>query len=181
MTLDCLEPSAAPVKPLPREMRPFRASLGAAAEAVDRDSEHVSQFVSLLRRMHYDDALVCGVWRLELLYLERGKPHYRLYWHDFMFGVADIYTEYGDLTDSCHMPLVRARMAAYLVACGCQASEATFERYASITPLDANTSRQHRLFKVKAPQTRPTEWQIIEENWLGPEVKGIHTARQAYS
>jgi hypothetical protein len=143
------------------------------------DEQQATRLIPLLHRMRYDDALVYDVWRLELLYLETGKPHYRLYWHNAVFGVADIYTEYGDLTDSCHMPLVRARMAAYLVGCGWQVSEVTLERDTSITPLDADTKRQYRLFKVKATQTRRTEWQIIEENWLGPEMKGVHTARQA--
>jgi hypothetical protein len=56
-----------------------------------------TRLVWWLRRMGYDDALVWDEWRVELLYLDTGQPHFRVYWRGFVFGVVGIATSHADL------------------------------------------------------------------------------------
>lgn len=114
-----------------------------------------------LRAMHYDDALVCGLWRLELLYIGRGTPHFRLYWRGVVFGVVDIQAHLADIGSSRKMPVVRRMMAAFLVLCGWRETCITERPGKARTPLSANTDHQYRLFKTILPRKREDSYDVL--------------------
>lgn len=122
--------------------------------------------VSYLWQMQYDDALVCGPWRLELVYIGSGMPHFRLYWRGRVFGVADIYADRGDIGSSRKTPLVRQMLAAYMVFWGWSVDCIEEKPGQARTCLDANTKHQYRLFKAKMDKKRERDYDIFSEREL---------------
>jgi len=107
----------------------------------------------VIQSMQYDDALLCDRWRLEFLWLNEGYSHYRLYWYGdrrHVFGVADVRSDSAgsDLSRARQLPFVQQYLASYLVAFGWQAERVDLRRAAALTPLDAETARQYRLFTI---------------------------------
>lgn len=126
-----------------------------------RDDPRTEALIKRLWTMHYDEALVCGAWRLELLYLDAGLPHWRLYWRGTCFGVAGIYTSHADLTSSRNIDLVRRMLAAFLVLCGW--TERSIETGRARTRLTANTDHQYRLFKARAFRKPSVSYDVFRE------------------
>lgn len=155
-------PSPAKNKPYNRNERGFtpdeiqaRAWLTRAIEAGEYRNDRAAALEPLLRRMLYDDLLVCGHWTLELLYLASGRPHFRLYWGEYVFGVADMYADKGDIGSSRKTLAARQMLAAYLVACGWRAEDVIVVPNSAMTPLVTDTNHMYRLFKIKLPKKRP--------------------------
>lgn len=129
-----------------------RAAMTKAIEAGHYQGEEAAALVPVLQSMLYDDLLLCGHWSLELLYLDTGKPHFRLYRGEQIYGVADIYAPGGDIGSSRKTPHTRRYLAAYLVACGWHASSVLTVENGALTPMTANTDHMYRLFKVTLPR-----------------------------
>lgn len=113
-----------------------QACLCEDVEKIAPHDERVARLIPLLRWMRYDDVLVCGDWRLELLYLERGFPHFRLYFQSRVLGVADVFSDSPDLSNSRQLPVVQHTLATHLVACGWRA-EAVQKREGEAITLSA--------------------------------------------
>jgi hypothetical protein len=116
-----------------------------------------------LRQMGYDDALHCGPWRVELLYIGSGQPHFRVYWRGRVFGVAGIYTSHADLAASRNMDTVRRMLAAYLVFWQWRPECVTLIRQGARTCLEANTDHQYRLFHAPTRQARTTRYDALRD------------------
>jgi hypothetical protein len=125
-----------------------RAVLTRAVEKGEYQGDEAAAIASLLQNMLYDDMLVCGHWSLELLYLDTGKPHFRLYKDERVYGVADIYGPGGDIGSSRKTPQTRRYLAAYLVACGWTAEKVIHVDNGALTPMNAEAGHMYRLFKV---------------------------------
>lgn len=129
-----------------------RAALTRAIEKGEYQGGESAALAECLRDMLYDDLLLCGHWSLELLYLDTGKPHFRLYRGEHVYGVADIHAPTGDIGSSRKTPQTRRYLAAYLVACGWTAEEVLHVDGGAMTPMNANTDHMYRLFKVALPR-----------------------------
>jgi hypothetical protein len=153
-------------KRVPRALHSIRAWVSERVEAGAWQNKAASRLARCLSQMCYDDALVCDEWRLELLYLERGLPHFRLYWNGLVFGVADIFSLEPDLSDSRHAPIVCQKLAAYLVALGWRADHIQMLEGDSITEINANVHHQYRLFKavVETPKARARAYDLLRES-----------------
>lgn len=119
-----------------------------------------------LRRMGYDDALLWGEWRVELLYLNKGQPHFRVYWRGVTFGVAAIATTHADLGASRTIDAIRALLAAYLVGWGWRPDAVQLVRFGAMTRYDANADHQHRLFEVTARRKSRVLYDVLSEREL---------------
>lgn len=141
-----------------------------ATEAIERgDFRHdprTEVLIPYLQRMMYDDALVCRDWRLELLYIGTGLPHFRLYWQGHCFGVAGIYASHADLGTSRNIALVRRMLAAFLVLCGWTEEEIEIRPGKARTRLTANTDHQYRLFKARAIRKPAPRYDVFREREL---------------
>jgi hypothetical protein len=118
-----------------------------------------------IQRLRLDDTLYFnrGTWRIELVCLASGYPHYRLYWmpkRHYLFGLADIRLDNAeksiekvryasDIGRSPHLKLVQRHLAAYVAAFGAVESDLVLVKGDARTPLNADTSRVKRLFKVR--------------------------------
>lgn len=116
-----------------------------------------------LRRMGYDDALVFNEWRVELLYLDSGQPHFRVYWRGYTFGVVGIAATHADLGASRNLEAVRGLLAAYLVGWGWDVNGLRLVRGGALTPLTANTDHQHRLFEIRTKRKTSREYDMLRE------------------
>lgn len=141
-------PPASPSKRVSRLMYPVRAWITDRVEAGAWQGRRAADLTRVLRRMCFDDALVCDDWCLELLYLETGSPHFRLYFQGLVFGVADIFAEGSDIGSSRHAPVVRCKLAAYLVALGWTIDRVEMREGGAAADIDEDTNHQYRLFKV---------------------------------
>lgn len=129
-----------------------------------QDDARTLALIPHLRGMLYDDVLLCGVWRLELLYLGSvGMPHFRLYWRGKCFGVADIYAEHADIGSSRKTPLVRHHLAAFLVFYGWTEDCVVCRPGTAMTSLEADVSRQYRLFNVTMKKKRAINYDLFKE------------------
>jgi hypothetical protein len=127
------------------------------------DDPRVEPLVELLHRMRYDDALICGQWRLELLYLASGLPHFRLYWRGRVFGVVGVYTSHADLTASRNIARVRQMLAAYLVFWNWEARAVTLERMGARTDISANVDHQYRLFRARTIRKAAPSYDVLRD------------------
>lgn len=139
-----------------------------ATEAIEgglfRDDPRTLILEKRLRQMCYDDCLLCGQWRLELLYIGTGLPHWRLYWKGVCFGVAGIHTLHADLSASRNISLVRRMMAAFLVLCGWDEECIEEKRGKARTRLTANTDHQYRLFKARAIRKPSLSYDVLRDH-----------------
>lgn len=163
------EPKAAtpaPLKYVPSSMHSHRAQITAQVESGLWQDERASRLGRLLSQICYDDALVCGEWRLELLYLERGLPHFRLYWNGLVFGVARIFAQTPDLGRSRHTPVVCMKLAAYLVALGWQAENIQMLEGGALTDLSAPVQHQYSLFNtvLDTPAPRVRVYDLLRDS-----------------
>lgn len=106
-----------------------------------------ASILPVVQRMKLDDVLYFNdmTWRLERVWLNKGYPHFRLYWmpkKHYVFGIADMRSD-------TQLPTVQQHVAAYIAAFGAAASDLKLVEGVAWTPLNADTSRQYRLFKVK--------------------------------
>lgn len=144
-----------------RSYPPYRGTTAPAWIAVVREwlttavlpppppEEHAA-LVRVLRRLSFDDVLLCGKWRLEWLLLERGYPHYRLSYSRHLFGVAHVPIEYGrPLIGTPVMAAAQAQMAAYLWRIGCSVRRLVHRPGAAQTPLCARVKSLPVLFKIR--------------------------------
>lgn len=116
-----------------------------------------------LRRMRYDDALVFASWRLELLYIGSGLPHFRLYDGARVFGVARIYTSHADLGRSGNLEEMRRLLAAYLVFWRWTAERAQYVPHGAQTPLCATTDHEYALVTAKAERHRAVLYDALRD------------------
>lgn len=128
------------------------------------DDPRTARLVWWLRRMGYDDALVWSEWRVELLYLDTGQPHFRVYWRGAVFGIVGIATSHADLGASRTLDTARRLLAAYLVGWGWQATELRLIRYGAMTPDDANVDHQYRLFEIKTSRKRAAQYDMLRDD-----------------
>lgn len=119
----------------------------------------------VVQRLRLDDVLYFnrGTWRVELVCLASGYPHYRLYWmpkRHYLFGLADIRLDNAeksfekvryasDIGRSPQLFSVQRHLAAYVAAFGATPDDVVLVKGDARTKLDADTSRVYRLFKVK--------------------------------
>lgn len=131
-----------------------------------------ARVLPLVADMRLDDVLYFGgVWRVELVWLNSGYPHYRLYWmpkRHHVFGIADIHLDsaegvkvksdgsievkvlYGaEIGRAPRLKAVQSHLAAYLAVFGATPENTKLVRGVAWTPLNADTSRQYRLFRVR--------------------------------
>lgn len=152
---------------LSRHMQRTRAYATRAIEsgylAEDRRTQAL---IPVLRQMRYDDALYMLEWRVELLYLSSGAPHFRLFRRGRTFGVAGIATSHADLTASRNMADVRRMLAAYLVFWNWDVRDVWLVRSGALTPLEANTDHQYRLFKAVAGREVKRCYDVLSERSL---------------
>jgi hypothetical protein len=128
------------------------------------DDPRIGPLVEMLHRMCYDDALVCGVWRLELLYLGSGLPHFRLYWRGRVFGVVGIYTSHADLMASRNIDCARQMLAAYLVFYGWDAKAVRLQRFGARTDIAANVDHQYRLFRCRTIRKAAPRYDVLRDD-----------------
>jgi hypothetical protein len=118
-----------------------------------------------IQRLRLDDTLYFGggTWRVELVCLASGYPHYRLYWmpkRHYLFGLADIRLDNAeksvrkvlyasDIGRSPHLRTVQQHLAAYIAAFGAAPDDVVLVKGDARTKLCADTSRVYRLFKVR--------------------------------
>lgn len=126
-----------------------------------------------IQRLRLDDTLYFnrGTWRVELCWLNKGYPHYRLYWmpkRHYLFGLADIRLDNAegvglnsegeievrvrcgaDIGRAPRLKDVQLHLAAYCAAFGATPETLVLVKGDARTKLDADTSRVYRLFKVK--------------------------------
>lgn len=156
---------------LPRLARLARAWASQMVECGMWNDERAARILPTIQSMRLDDALYWRDWRLELVWLNKGYPHYRLYWlkrRHYVFGQADIRLDnsegielngkgeievkirYGaDIQRSPQLRVVQRRLAAYCVACGAAPDDMVLVKGDARTKLCADTSRVYRLFKVR--------------------------------
>ena len=127
------------------------------------DDHRTHALIPLLQRMQYDDALVCGQWRLEWLYINSGYPHFRLYWKGRVYGVADIHADKADVYSSRKMPFVRHMMAAFLVLCGWHQGCIERRPGQARTRYTANMDHQYRLFKIRLKKKRRRSHDLLDD------------------
>jgi hypothetical protein len=143
----------------------------AAAKAVQNgylaNDPRTRRMVWLLRRMCYDDALVCGEWRVELLYLNKGQPHFRLYYRGYTFGIVSIATSHADLGAARTLEAQRHLLAAYLVGWGLQSHAVALVEFGALTRYNANSDHQYRLFDVGAKRRVEHVYDIFREQEAG--------------
>jgi len=150
---------------------------------VDARSEAL---LPVIQQMGYDDVLLCGDWRLEFLWLEAGYPHYRLYWYfdkcRYSFGIADVRMrgKTADLSRARQLAYCQRYLAAYCVALGFRAHSVKFKKAAAVTKLDADTSRQERLFTVrlKVENARAKAREMQEEQALQMRLRAFLRERE---
>ena len=104
-----------PPKKAPRQLRIVRGWLQVAMQREDLSVRRVGQLTKLVRGLHYDQALICGRWQVEYLYLANGYPHYRFYCGTQMIGVIDIRTSTSvhgaDVTGVTQLPEIHHDIA----------------------------------------------------------------------
>jgi hypothetical protein len=127
------------------------------------DDARTRRLVWWLRRMGYDDALVWADWRVELLYIDTGQPHFRLYWKGYVFGVVGIATSHADLGMSRNLEVQRRLLAAYLVGWGWSLDDMRLIRDGALTPLKANVDHQYRLFECKTTRKSEAGYDLLRE------------------
>lgn len=88
----------------------------------------------LIRRMCYDDAVLCGQYRVEYLHLDAGLPHYRLYCVETLVGVARI-------RHPSRLRVLQMALARYLICIGFDPYTAALRRGFATTPPNAKTTR----------------------------------------
>jgi hypothetical protein len=130
------------------------------------DDPRTSRLVWWLRRMGYDDALVWDKWRVELLYLETGQPHFRLYWKGHVFGVVGIATSHADLGQSRNLEVGRCMLAAYLVGWGWEVQDTRLIRDGAMTPYTANVDHQYRLFDIKTGRKSEAGYDLLRDEGI---------------
>jgi hypothetical protein len=124
-----------------------------------------TSIVPAIQRLRLDDTLYFngGLWRVELVCLASGYPHYRVYWmpkRHYLFGLADIRLDNAeksfekvryasDIGRSPQLKLVQRHLAAYVAAFGAAPDDLVLVKGDARTPLNADTSRVYRLFKAK--------------------------------
>lgn len=141
-------------KSLPTRVSLARNTLTVMVEAGLWQGNRAARLLNTIQRMKYDDCLYCRdnhYWRLEFCYLKSGYPHYRLYYRGQVFGIADIRidTRHGAyLGDSRQLPYVQQYLAVYLVALGFTAENTVLVEGDARTSLNADTTREARLFRV---------------------------------
>lgn len=120
----------------------FQRGEGRTAEAL--------ALLFLIRLMRADCVLYCKNWRLELVWLGEGYPHYRLYWKRYLYGVEDIPVNWGkELLSSPKLRPTQNDLAAYLVICGFRAETTTFVAWDARTPINASKDDLPRLFEME--------------------------------
>lgn len=120
-----------------------------------------------IRRLHYDDALLFGQWRIEYVKLLKGHPQYRVYHRGHLVGVVNVRAE--DI-EKCMR--IRQVIAIYLAALGWSSDplQIQFWRHGKITPLSASTYKLPDLIaeghaKPKLEDTLPF-WERWYSFWL---------------
>jgi hypothetical protein len=131
-------PSQRRDKPLPLWIIAAREWL---AERFHNGTGSIAEMIALmphLQKMRVDDCLLNGQWRLELVWLGRGAPQFRLYWRTHLFGVAYINNvKWGEgLIGSLPFERVQQEMARYLVRCGWTAAGTALVVGKARTPTD---------------------------------------------
>lgn len=104
-------------------------------------------FLYLLPQMRPDSVLYSRDWRLELVFLKKGRPHYRLYWRRVLVGVVDIPVE--DEMAIASYPKLRtlhSKLAAYLICCGFTRHNTTLVEGLASTPPQTRKKGAKRLF-----------------------------------
>lgn len=102
----------------------------------------------LVRAMRPDDVLYCDALRLELVWLGRGYPHYRLYWRKHLYGVVDVTVDWDQpLTAAQSLPRIQENVAVCLSICGFTPSTTTFVKGDARTPVGGRKRELHKLFK----------------------------------
>lgn len=149
---------------LPASLRIARQWVSRAVQSGKWQDARARRVLAAIRQLGIDDVLYFGDWRVEFLWLAGGYPHYRLYYmpkRHYCVGVADIRedtTSYGlQLAGSLQLVMVQRYLAAYLVALGADsAPDLRVIKADARTPLNADTSRQYRLFRVRTKLDKVT-------------------------
>lgn len=128
-----------------------------------RDDPRTLRLVWWLRRMGYDDALVWREWRVELLYINTGQPHFRVYWKGYTFGIVGIATSHADLGTSRTLDVLRRLLAAYLIGWGWVLDEMRLIRDGAMTPYKANVDHQYRLFQIETERKSEAQYDLFRE------------------
>jgi hypothetical protein len=92
-----------------------------------------------VRRMYIDDALVRRGWRLERVWLNAGREHYRLYRGAELVGVVDV-------TTPTKLSAIQHNLAAYLAGLGFTPDNARLIECGAKTRLEANKWYVDQLF-----------------------------------
>lgn len=134
-------------RPLPLGLCVLRQWLDEQFKAGAWRDERALELLPLIERLPIDGALHSAWWRLELVDLGRGYPHYRLYFRRWFFGKVTLPIEYGrPLSEARDRETIQRNLAVYLTGCGwTPRNTAPFEGDAR-TPFNAYTRSLYSLF-----------------------------------
>lgn len=140
-------------KPFPPGLHAARVYLSERYHAGDGRGAEAKRLAAVLAQMTQDSVIFNGDWRLELVWLAEGYPHYRLYWQSYCVGGVDIPVDWHDgktIADCPLLPRLQADLAAYLIGCGFQADLAarTHILGGAQTP---HTARKRGLYDLLTP------------------------------
>jgi hypothetical protein len=109
--------------------------------------ERAEALLPLVKALPCDGAVYSRDWRLELVWLKRGYPHYRLYFRSYVFGKVDLPAVWGkNIKAARDLDRLQRDLAAYLVGCGFTAHNSHPVDGDARTRPNATKRSIHRLF-----------------------------------
>ena len=135
-------------KPLPLPLQAFRAWHAEQFHQGAWRDERAAALLGLVKALPCDGVLYSGHWRLELVWLRKGYPHYRLYFRSYFYGKLDVPIEWGkSVKDARDLARLQQELARFLVGCGFCAETSALVEGDARTPSNAPKRALHRLFE----------------------------------